>query len=74
MTIISIEVHYIKMAQVLYQLFYVGANVRKLIVLGTSYLYVPGSSLHIRLVGCDNQKDSMIFEKAQIRFGFLVFF
>ena len=43
MTIISIEVHYIKMAQVLYQLFYVGANVRKLIVLGTSYLYVLGT-------------------------------
>ena len=43
MAIISIEVHYIKMAQVLYQLFYVGANVRKLIVLGTSYLYVLGT-------------------------------
>ena len=43
MAIISIEVNYIKMAQVLYQLFYVGANVRKLIVLGTSYLYVLGT-------------------------------
>ena len=43
MAIISIEVHCIKMAQVLYQLFYVGANVRKLIVLGTSYLYVLGT-------------------------------
>ena len=43
MTIISIEVQYIKMDQILYQLFYVGANVRKLIVLGTSYLYVLGT-------------------------------